>query len=144
MMNEDTKKLLDEDNAGIKMAVASFHEILPKVKNEQLRQRLIACRQEHEQLGDETHRILSEYDARGKDPSPIAKGMSWIKTNVTLSVDPSDSAVADLMIDGCNMGVKSLNRYLNQYKTADAQIKGITEQLIRSEDRLAADLRTFL
>jgi hypothetical protein len=45
--------------------------------------------------------------------------MSWMKTNMKLSMEDSDATIADLMTDGCNMGVKSLNRYLNQYKAAD-------------------------
>ena len=36
--------------------------------------------------------------------------------------------VADLMTDGCNMGVKSLSRYLNQYKAADEQSKNIAKK----------------
>ncbi len=63
--------------------------------------------------------LLEQYHDDGKDPNPIAKGMSWMKTNMKLEMEDSDAASADLMTDGCNMGVKSLNRYLNQYKAAD-------------------------
>jgi hypothetical protein len=144
MINDDTIKLMGECDAGIKMAVSSIDEVLPKVKNENLKQRLITCKQEHEKLGNETHSILKNYDDGGKEPSPIAKGMSWMKTNAALSVNPTDNAVADLITDGCNMGVKSLNRYLNQYEVADAQAKDITGRLIRSEEQLSADVRAFL
>ncbi len=74
----------------------------------------------------------------------MAKGMSWIKTNVKLAVNESDDAVAELITDGCNMGVKSLARYLNQYKAADEKSKGIAEKLISIEERLAVDIRKFL
>ena len=36
--------------------------------------------------------------------------MSWMKTNMKLAMDTSDAAIADLMTDGCNMGVKSLHK----------------------------------
>ena len=74
----------------------------------------------------------------------MAKGMSWIKTNVKLSLDDSDKTVADLITDGCNMGVKSLHRYLNQYEAADEKSKEITKRLIQLEEQLAVDLRPFL
>jgi hypothetical protein len=56
----------------------------------------------------------------------------------------SDHVIADLITDGCNMGVKSLNRYLNQYKAADENTKDITKRLINLEEKLAIDLRDFL
>ena len=53
-------------------------------------------------------KTYDEYHDDGKDPNPMAKGMSWIKTNVKLVIDESDNTIADLITDGCNMGVKSL------------------------------------
>ena len=70
--------------------------------------------------------------------------MSWMKTNLKLSMHESDHTIADLITDGCNMGVKSLNRYLNQYKAADENSKDITKRLINLEEKLAVDLRDFL
>ena len=74
----------------------------------------------------------------------MAKGMSWMKTNVKLAVDDSDETIADLMTDGCNMGVKSLNRYLNEYEAAEERAKDITKRLINLEEKLVTDIRGFL
>ena len=60
----------------------------------------------------------------------MAQGMSWIKTNMKLAMNTSDETIAELMTDGCNMGVKSLSRYLNQHKAADDRAKAITKKLI--------------
>ena len=70
--------------------------------------------------------------------------MSWIKTNMKMGMDNSDQTIADLMTDGCNMGVKSLNKYLNQYKAADEKTKDIAKHLINLEEKLAVDIRSFL
>ena len=67
-----------------------------------------------------------------------------MKTNVKLGMDAEDATIADLMTDGCNMGVKSLSKYLNQYKAADEQSKDITKKLIRLEEQMAVDIRKFL
>ena len=61
-----------------------------------------------------------------------------------MGMDDSDKTIADLMTDGCNMGVKSLNQYLNKYKAADEVSKDITKRLINLEERLAIDIRSFL
>ncbi len=126
------------------MAVGSMDEILPLVKNEKLRQSLFDSKLEHEKLGIETHGILKQYDTGGKDPNPVAKSMSWLKTNVKMLVNPGDDTVADLMTEGCHMGMKSLSRYLNHYQEADPQAKSIAKKLIQAEERLSDDMRPFL
>ena len=71
-------------------------------------------------------------------------GMSWMKTNFKMTVNPSDETISDLITDGCNMGVKSLNKYLNKYEAAEEKVKDITKRLINLEEKLAVDIRKYL
>lgn len=144
MIQEDTIKLLRECDSGIKMGVASIDEVESYVNNKEFLNLLNVCKHEHDKLKDEIQVLLDKYQDDGKDPNPMAKGMSWIKTNVMLVINESDETIADLMTDGCNMGVKSLNKYLNKYKAADEVSKDITKRLINLEEKLAIDIRKFL
>ena len=144
MIEQDTVRLLRECDAGIKMGVASIDDVLDHVKSNDFLNHLNRCKDEHEALKSELQAQLDRYHDEGKNPNPIAKGMSWMKTNVKLGMDDSDKVIADLMTDGCNMGVKSLSKYLNQYKAADEQSKDITKRLIKLEAQLAADMRGYL
>lgn len=144
MIEQDTIKLLRECDAGIKMGVTSIDEVLSRVSSPRMKQELQTSRQEHDKLGTECTQLLHEFHDDGKNPNPVAQGMSWIKTNAKMVLDNSDATVADLMTDGCNMGVKSLNRYLNQYKAADERSKDITKRLINLEEQLTCQLRSFL
>ena len=144
MIEQDTIKLLRECDAGIKMGVSSIEEVLEYARADTLKKYLSDCKSEHDKLNTEVQELLDKYGDEGKDPNPIAKGMSRIKTDVKLGMHESDHTVADLITDGCNMGVKSLNRYLNQYKAADEVSKDITKRLINLEEKLALDLRGFL
>jgi len=119
MIEPDTIKLLRECDAGTKMGISSIDDVLEHVKKEDFRKKLSKCKQEHEDLQIKILQELEKYRDDGKNPNPIAKGMSWMKTNMKLSMEESDATIAELMTDGCNMGVKSLNRYLNQYKAAE-------------------------
>ena len=144
MVEQDTIRLLRECDAGIKMGVASIDDVLDHVQNDTFQHQLAKCRQSHESLKTEIQTLLDRYHDDGKDPNPIAKGMSWMKTSMKLGMEDSARGVADLMTDGCNMGVKSLSKYLNQYKAADETSKDITKRLIRLEEQLAVDIRQFL
>lgn len=144
MIEQDTIRLLRECDAGVKMGVKSIDDVLDNVHSDSLRKYLSKCKEEHDKLNTEIQQLLHRYGDEGKDPNPMAKGMSWIKTNVKLTMDDSDHTIADLMTDGCNMGVKSLNGYLNKYEAADEVSKDIAKRLINLEERLTIDIRKYL
>ena len=144
MIEGDTVKLLRECDAGVKMGVSSIDDVMPYIRSHAFKQYLTDCKKEHEILRQEVEDLLARYKDEGKNPNPMAKSMSWMKTNMKLAFKENDKTVADLMTDGCNMGVKSLNRYLNQYKAADEVSKDITKRLINLEEKLAIDIRKFL
>ncbi len=144
MENNDTINLLKECDAGTKMAVVSIDEILEKTKDTKLRKILEENKEEHRTLGNEIHTLLVQHGSEYKEPSPMAKGMSWLKTNVKMSLDESDATVADLITDGCGMGIKTLNKHLNQYAKASNTAKGLCKKLISIEEKLCKELRAYL
>ena len=144
MENKDTIHLLKECDAGSKMAVTSLDEVMESVQDEKLKELLKKSKDHHEKLGNEIHSMLIQYHSEEKDPNPMAKSMSWLKTNMKMSMDKSDATVADLLTDGCNMGIKSLYKYMNQYPNADAKVKNLCNNLIDIERELRKDLRGYL
>lgn len=144
MIEQDTIRLLRECDAGVKMGVNAIDDVFEHVQSDKFKKLLKDCKEEHEKLSSEMQKLLDKYKDEGKDPDPIAKGMSYIKTNMKLAMDKSDNTIADLMTSGCNMGVKSLNKYLNEYKAADEVSKDIAKRLINLEEKLVIDIRKFL
>lgn len=144
MENQDTIHLLKECDAGSKMAVTSLDEVMESVQDEKLKELLKKSKDHHEKLGNEIHSMLIQYHSEEKDPNPMAKSMSWLKTNMKMSMDKSDATVADLLTDGCNMGIKSLYKYMNQYPNAEAKVKNLCNNLIDIERELRKDLRGYL
>lgn len=144
MINQDTIELLKECDSGTKMAVTAIDDVLSSVSNTELRQLLEETRTHHEKLGNDLHSLLIKNHSVEKDPSPMAKGMARIKTSVKMGLDGSDRTIADLITDGCNMGVKSLHKYLHQYKAADYSAKDICHRLIDIEKKLGTKLQDYL
>ena len=144
MIEQDTIKLLRECDAGVKMGVSSIEDVLEYAENQRLREYLADCRKAHEDLDKDLQKMLDRYKDEGKEPNPIAKGMSWMKTNMKLAMNESDKTIAELITDGCNMGVKSLSRYLNEYAAADEASKDICKRLISLEEEPAVQMRDFL
>ena len=144
MVEKDTVKLLRECDAGIKMGVKSIDDVLDRVRSDAFKKLLVDCKKEHEKLDTELKCLLNKYGDEGKDPNKMAEAMSWIKTEVKMAMEDTDKTVADLMTDGCHMGIKSLNRYLNQYSAADEASMDLTRRLIGLEENLAQNIRVYL
>ena len=143
-MGEQTRKLLEECSKGCKMAIGSIDQIQEHVKDRKLKELISGYRKKHRDLEEESGALLAK-EGEGPPPAGLAaSAMSWITTNVKLMMDESSSRIAGLLMDGCNMGVKSLNKYLNKYKAADERSKDITKRLINIEQDLALNVRQFL
>ena len=143
-MKKDSVELLKECDAGITMGVAALNKVVSKVEDRTLSKILTDSREEHENLKNDTLILLGKMDECGKSPQMIAQFMSDMKIAVKLAVNKSDSTVCELIKDGCNMGIKSIYRYLNKYVGADDNAKSIANRLISAEQELRTDLRSYL
>ena len=144
MIEQDTIRLLRECDAGIQMGVSAINDVMDYAHDESLRESLRISKAAHIGLDKKLRSRLDSFHDEGKDPPMMLKGMSWVKTNAKLMSDSSDHTVADLITDGCNMGIKSLSKYLNQYKAADEDSKNLTKALIGIEEKLSCDMRDYL
>lgn len=144
MIEQDTVKLLRECDAGARMGVSSIDDVVSHARSRELGRLLRDSKEEHEKISSEIQTQLDRFHDEGKSPSPIGEKMAGWMTGMKLAMNETDHTIADLMTDGCNMGVKSLSRYLNQYAAADETSKDITKRLVGLEEQLAKDLRSFL
>ena len=144
MPNSDTIKLLNECNSGIKMGVQSINEVIGNAEDKQLIDILNKYLKEHERLGNKTHEYLNKFHDNGKQQSTISNAMSWIKINLKMLQGNQDAQIADLMTDGCNMGIKSIAKYLNKYPASSSEVKELASNIIKLEENFALDLRKFL
>ena len=143
-MNSDTINLLLECNSGIKMGESAIKQLLPHAKDKELRHALEVTKNTHATLGDETHAMLLRHNADTKEPHAIIRAMSDMKIYAKMMANESDSQIADVMTDGCDMGIKSISKYLNKYKNANPDAKSIAHRLIASEDYLEGKIRNYL
>lgn len=140
----DTINLLKECNKGSKMAVNSIDELLEKTQSDKLSHILIECKDRHTKVGNEIHNLLNEYGKNEEEIPPIAKAMSWVVTNMKMAVEHDDKTIANIMTDGCNMGIKSLTKHLNEYENADVEVKNLCEKIIKIEENFVTSVRHFL
>ena len=140
----DTIALLKECNAGTKMATSSIEQISDYISTPELKELLHKYNARHIELGDECHTLLNEAGADEKDPHPVAKAMSWIYSEVKLTLGGDEKKAAGILMDGCSMGIKSLSEYLNQYSDADEDSKRICKKLRELEEDMLEQLEEYV
>ena len=144
MENSDSIHLLKECDAGTKMGIKSIDDVIDNVESQKLKDLLIESKGHHEKLREEIHELMTKYNSAEKDPNPMATLKKKKKTNGKMMMNDDDCTIADLITSGCDMGIKSLNKYLNQYPKANHQVKNICNRLISIEEALRDTLTKFL
>ena len=143
-MDNDTILLLKECDSGLKMAISSLDEVLDLIKNNEFKEICITSKNKHQTLKKEVDQLLKEHHLQEKEPSLIAKGMSWLKMNFKIQMNEDDQTIASLLFEGCSMGIETLYKYLHQYENASSKIKKVTEKLIEIEKELSQNIQNYL
>ena len=143
-ISQDTVELLKECDAGCKMAIDSMEQISKYVSDDKLKTIIQKYNGAHIKMEEDIHRLLNTIGEEDKEPNPIAKASSWIQSEVKMMMNCDSKQTAHLLTDGCNMGVKSLCEYKNQYKAAEDKSVQICDKLCDLETKMTYELREFL
>ena len=142
-MENDTISLLGDCTAGIDMALSTIDGLMGDVKDHVLREKLQSGAKEHQLLRKQAVELLGRYGGQEKGANPMAKAMSWLKTNGKMTFG-DDTTAADLVANGCDMGVRSLSKSRNKFSFAKEDAIDLAQELIRCEEALSADMRPYL
>ena len=99
---------------------------------------------DHIKLHEECHLILNEAGAEDKEPNMMAKMMGKLQSQMKLMSSGDTKKAAEILTDGCNMGMKTLSEFMNQYKNADSRAIMICEKIYQIEDQMMDELRAYL
>lgn len=142
--NQDTVCLLKEVNAGCKMATNSMEQVLPYVKDENLKRLIHNYNASHVDIGDECHTMLNDKGDDEKDPHKMASAMSWFSVEMKLLMGADNAKIAGMLMDGCNMGIQSVSKYINQYSSASKESVNLADRLIKDEEKFMLSLKEYL
>ena len=140
----DTVKLAKEACRGCKYATEGISIARGYSKSGELSHLLESYEKEHKEIKSELSKKIRTLGEDEYNHPKIGAAMTKLHTNVMLTMDSSSKKIAELMINGCNMGIKSLAKEKNKNRFADKESRELTERLISTEQRMAKDLLAFL
>lgn len=141
---EDDIKLLKECDSGVKMGIDGISHVIEDAKGENFSKLLEDYENRHKKIEKTIEEKLSDNGETGKDYNAMLGGMSWVGTKMKMMMDNSNEKIADMMIDGCNMGIKGVSKYMNEYSGASKDTMQIANEVVTMEQKFMNDLRQYL
>ncbi len=143
-MNTDSVMLLKECDAGCKMAVESIGQFRVYAEDSTLKSVLDKYMKRHETFGGKCRKILVENNECPQDPSRMASAFAKISTDVRMIIDKDSAKIAGLLIDGCNMGIKTTTENMHKYSNANLEAMSIAKEMVALEQEMSKELLGFL
>ena len=136
--------VLDELSKGACMGRDAIHFIMDKVEDENLKKELDRQYREYKEISEEIGKIYPEYsEDEPHKTSAMNKVMTWYGIEMKTLMDSSTSKLAELLMQGTNMGIIEGRRLLND-KNTDEEIKKIVEKYVQVQETAVEKLKPFL
>lgn len=145
-MNEEKIEVnvLDELNKGACMGRDAIHYVLDKVKDDSLKEELDKQYNNYKSLSDKICELYSEYSTgEPHETNAMNKAMTWYSVEMKTLMDDSNSKIAELLLQGTNMGIIEGRKLLNNNDT-DEQVNKLVQEFVDMQEEAVEKLKRFL
>ena len=141
---DSNRYILNELNKGIKMGMDSISNVSEKVQDDRFKQDLKYQYDEYNKILNEVNNELTNYDDFPKELNPMQKAMGWMGVELNTISDKSNSKIAEMMMQGTNMGIIEGVKLLNQNPEVDTEVKNVLNEFIRFQENTIEQLKKYL
>ena len=141
---DNNRYILNELNKGLKMGMDSISNVSEKVQDDRFKQDLKYQYDEYNKILNEVNNELTHYDDFPKEINPVQKAMGWMGVEINTIMDKSNSKIAEMMIQGTNMGIIEGVKLLNQNPDADEEVKNVLNEFIKFQENTVEQLKKYL
>lgn len=142
--NENEKNVLDEVNKGACMGKDAVHFLLDKAKSEKMKHELKVLSSKYDTILHKTKNIFPHYSwGEPHKTSTMNKVMTWYGIEMKTFMDESDSKVAEILLQGLNMGIIEGRRLLN-HKDCDAKVQLLTHEFVSLQEEAVETFKLYL
>ncbi len=145
-MSKDTNEVnvLDELNKGACMGMDAIHFILDKVEDEALKQELNNQYDKYQEISNKICELYPEYkNDTPHETNTMNKVMTWYGIEMKTLMDDSTSKIAELLLQGTNMGIIEGRKLLN-HKDTDSKVHQLVQEYVDMQEKAVEKLKQFL
>ena len=136
--------VLDELNKGACMGRDAIHFILDKVEDEDLKEELTVQYEKYKEISDKIRKLYPEYsEDEPHKTNAMNKMMTWYGIEMRTMNGDSTSKIAELLLEGTNMGIIEGRKLLN-HKDTDKEVEKLIKEYVDMQEDAVEILKTFL
>ena len=127
------------------MGVETLNQLIPMIDNEAFKKRIEAQLKEYEQIHEEAKKLLNRHGYDEKGIGALEKIMAYLMIDMKTLMDKSSSHIAEMLIQGSNMGIIDAVKRINQYeKEAEKEVTALMKRLFKFEENNVERLKEAL
>ena len=136
---------LDEINKGATMGMDAIHFIIDKIENDDFKKVVDKQYKDYENVSNTINKIYNKYNSEDEphETGVVNKVMTWYGVEMKTLMDKSDSKIAELLLQGTNMGIIEGRRILNN-KVLDEEVKDIMSKYVTMQEECVEKLKDYL
>lgn len=131
---DKTNEILEQIYKNVKMGSESITSLLPKVKDERMISDLTTQLTGYQNFACRASDLLHSGGSSPKEESFMKKIPAKAGIMMNAAIDPTSSHIAEMMIQGSNMGIVDMTKYINESKRCNVSKEAVA---------LANDVVTF-
>ena len=137
-------KALNDTYKNAHIALQSISDLLPDVKDNELKEELKNEYEGYENFMSELNAYMEENNIERKDINFFKKAMLWSSIKMKTIIDDSRNQIAEMMLNGTVMGINELTAMKNEGENFDPKVTEFIEKLLTLEEDYEQRLRKFL
>ena len=143
-MKEENINALDEIHKGACMGMDAIHFVREKVEDEKLKKELDKEYEQYQEISKKIEKIYPKYnDDEPHETNVINKAMTWYGIEMKTMTDESSSKIAELLLQGVNMGIIEGRKVLNK-KEIDEEVNNLIDEYVTMQEESVERLKKFL
>lgn len=144
MKEENNINILDELNKGCCMGSDAVKFILEKIEVKKFKNVCEDLLEEYEDLEEKINKVYDKYsDEEPHETNAMNKAMTWYGIQIRTMADGSHSKLAELLLQGLNMGVIEGRRLLNQ-KDGNEKVLDLVDEYVDMQEKYVERMKEFL
>lgn len=140
----DNTEILNEIHKGAKMGMESIGHIADKTQDMNFKKVLTTQYNEYKHIYDNSKLLLAQNGGSPEDIPPMQNMMTWMGIEMNTLKDTSNNKLADLLIQGINMGIIKGNELLNHEPDMPEDINQLLNDYVALQERNLDEMKKWL
>ncbi|MDD6879386.1 MAG: hypothetical protein PUD59_04050 [bacterium] len=142
---KDNKDVLNELNKGCTMGMDALKFVLEKVKDEYFKKQLEDQYNTYDDIHKKVEKLYEKYSQSDpRETNAFNKAMTWSVVEMKTINDTSNSKIAEILLQGTNMGIIEGRRLLNNKDNLDEDVKKVLSEYVKLQEKYVESLKKYL